>query len=344
MILVTGGTGLVGSHLLYSLVKDGLEVRATKRKGSNLDEVRRVFSYYTEDYQDLFDKIHWVDADMLVPEEVDEAVKGVEYVYHSAAYVSFDPRMRSFLIRNNIEGTANIVDACNKHGVKKLCHVSSTSALGDAPNGELVNETMIWTPSKMNTGYSISKFNSEMEVWRGIEEGLNAVIVNPGIIFGSGFWGRGPSSMFSNIYKGLKFYLDGVTGYVGVEDVVNCMRMLMDSDVRTERYILVSENLSYKEVFTMIADSLKVKAPYIKPGKVLGGMAWRMDAFLSMFGFQRVITRETIRAGRNVTRFSSKKIEDQFNYEFQKIDKVIGDVGEKFSEEMQGNLTARAQG
>ncbi len=330
MILVTGGTGLLGSHLLYSLLRDGQQVKATKREGSDLSEVRQVFSAYSADYQAMFDKIDWVNADMLVPEEVDAAVEGTDYVYHAAASISFDPHFRSRLIRNNREGTANIVDASLRHGVKKLCHVSSTSALGEATNGEAVNESMIWTPSKQNTGYSISKFHSEMEVWRGIEEGLRAVIVNPGIIFGTGFWNKGSSSMFSNIQKGLKFYLNGVTGFVGVEDVVKCMKLLMESDVESERFILVSENLSYREIFTMIAHALKVKPPSIEPGKYLSGLAWRMDAFRSNFGYPRVITRETILAGRKEARFSNRKIKEQFDFEFQPIEEVVRNMADSF--------------
>ena len=333
MILVTGGTGLLGSHLLYSLIKDGKKVRAIKRPQSDISEVMKVFSRHSDNYRELYEQIEWMDADILFPEEIDEAMLGISEVYHAAAWVSFDPRQREDLINTNTEGTANIVNACVEHQVRKLCHVSSTAALGNAPEGELVNEDMIWNPDKMNTGYSVSKFTSEMEVWRGIEEGLQAVIVNPGIIFGSGFWDRGSSSMFSNIYKGLKFYLRGVTAYVGVEDVVSCMRRLMESDISGQRFILASENLSYQEVFTMIAEKLQVKAPHIEPKPFLSSLAWRLDAFRSWFGIPRVITRETVMAGRHVSRFSNKKISEICNLEFEPLHSVIDRVGDVFLKE-----------
>jgi len=223
MILVTGGTGLVGSRLLFDLTSRGEKVRALKRPDSNLDAVRRVFSYYSDRPGDLFYKIEWVNADILNIDSLLEAMHNVKQVYHAAAWVSFDPADREKLIRNNVDGTRNIVNACLASSVRKLCYVSSTSALGPPGTNGLIDEKSMWVPNRLNSGYSVSKFYSEMEVWKGIEEGLKAVIVNPSIIFGPGFWDKGSSSMFTNIFRGLKFYSNGVTGFVSVEDVSAAM-------------------------------------------------------------------------------------------------------------------------
>ncbi len=333
MILVTGGTGLLGSHLLYSLVKDNQPVRAIRRPESDVDEVRRVFRRYAEEDEALFGKIEWVDADILIPESLDEAMAGVRRVYHSAAIVSFDPRERASLITGNLNGTANVVNACLEYGVEKLCHVSSTAALGSNPLGGPVTEDMMWVHNKMHSSYSISKFTSEMEVWRGIEEGLNAVIVNPSFILGAGSWGKSSSKMFSEIYHGLRYYMNGVTGYVWVDDVVNCMRILMDADISAERFIISSENLSYKNVFTMIADALRVTAPSTEARPFLASIAWRLDAFRSLFGTSRVITREAVNAGRSINRFSNQKIRERTGYEFREIKGVIDEVGKVFLRE-----------
>ncbi len=334
MDLVTGGTGLLGSHLLYSLVRDGIRVRAIRRPESDIEEVRRVFARYGEDGEELFQKVEWVEGDILIPETLDEAMQGVRHVYHAAAIVSFNPGDRAKLITGNLDGTANVVDACIENGVEKLCHVSSVSALGKNPLGEPVTEEVKWIPDKMNSGYSISKFKSEMEVWRGIEEGLNAVIVNPSIILGPGFWQKSSSRMFSEVYKGLRFYMNGVTGYVGVTDVVNCMRNLMAADVRAERFILSSENLSYKDAFTMIADALGVKPPKTEATPFLARIAWRMDAFRSFFGAQRLITREMVNAGLSKNRFSNQKIRDLTGYQFREMKEVIDEAGESFLREL----------
>jgi dihydroflavonol-4-reductase len=330
MILVTGGTGLLGSHLLYSLVRDGLPVRAIHRPSSKIEEVKHVFSYYGSEGPELFKKIEWVNADILIRESIDEVMDGVTQAYHAAAIVSFDPRERAKLITANLEGTANIVNACLDHGVQKLCHVSSTAALGSNPTGGPVSEEMMWIPDKSHSGYSISKFKSEMEVWRGIEEGLNAVIVNPSIILGPGFWEKSSSRMFREIYKGLRFYMNGVTGYVWVNDVVNSMRFLMDSAISGERYIVSSENLSYKNVFDMIAAALGVKAPSVEAGPFLAALAWRLDAFRSWFGANRVITRETVNAGRSHNRFSNQKIREVSGIRFRDIQPVIREVAKYF--------------
>jgi dihydroflavonol-4-reductase len=170
--------------------------------------------------------------------------------------------------------------------------------------------------------------SGEMEVWRGIEEGLNAVIVNPSIIFGAGFWDKGSSSMFSTIKKGMKYYTNGITGFVGVQDVVLCMRKLMESNISGERFILSAENLSYKEVFTLIAKALNVNAPSVEATAFLAGMAWRLDAFRSFFGFPRVITRETAVSGMNVSRFSNKKITKALGVSFEPIPSVIENVAQ----------------
>lgn len=323
MILITGATGLLGSHLLYTLAASGESLRATYRSVSNLDEVKNVFSYYTDRPDEVFQKIEWTEADLMFPELLDEVFEDVDKVYHAAAYVSFDPRDRKQLVNDNRRVTANIVNACLEKENIRLLHVSSTSAIGASQNGDPVDESMIWKPDKHNSGYSISKFLSEMEVWRGIEEGLDAIIVNPSIIFGPGFWYKGSSSMFTNIQKGLKYYTDGVTGFVGVEDVVKSMIALMNRNISGERFIISSENLSYKKVFTMIAEEMNKKPPHIKANPFLAGLAWRLDAFRSWFGIPRVITRETVRAGSNMTYFSNEKIKNEIGIEFEKVRDVL---------------------
>ncbi len=323
MILVTGGTGLVGSRLLYDLTSRGEKVRAIKREGSNLDAVRRVFSYYSSNHHDLFNNVEWVDADILNIDSLLEAFHNISFVYHAAAYVSFDPKDRETLLNNNVTGTRNVVNACLARSVKKLCFVSSTAALGPANDKGLVNENCLWISSPLNSGYSNSKFHSEMAVWKGIEEGLKAVIVNPSIILGPGFWDKGSSSMFSTIYRGMKFFANGVTGYVSVEDVSSAMIVLMKSNVSGERYILSSENLSYKEVFEMIANSLGVKVPSIEATPLMASIGLRFEDLRCMFGAKRVLTSETIIASRNRTFFSNSKFTEEFKANFQGIKPTI---------------------
>ena len=249
MNLITGSTGLVGTHLLLELAKKHDKIRATHRASSDLQSVYETFALYVDDPGIYYDKIEWIEADVTDFDALIQALDGVEYVYHTAAFVSFDPRYRHTMNQINVEGTANLVNACLEKKVKKLCYVSSTAALGNAPSGELIREDMIWTHSKNISSYSVSKYQYEMEVWRGMAEGLQAVIVNPSIIIGPGDWNRSSSYLFSAVWKGMKFYTEGVTGYVDIRDVVHTMINLMVGDFSSERYTVSAENLSYRQVF-----------------------------------------------------------------------------------------------
>ncbi|RPI41517.1 MAG: NAD-dependent epimerase/dehydratase family protein, partial [Bacteroidetes bacterium] len=215
MILVTGGSGLLGSHLLFELVRKHGKLVATRRPSSDLEEVRRVFSCYSDRSDELFSLIEWVETDLTNYVDVECVMVGIDQVFHCAATVSFRPGDRLYMIRYNTESTANIVNACLNLGVKRMLHVSSSSAIGAIADSEMpADETHIWNRTKSSTGYAISKFRSEMEVWRGMEEGLEAVIVNPTIILGPGYWDRGSSSIFSRVDGGLRFATPGTTGYV----------------------------------------------------------------------------------------------------------------------------------
>ena len=316
---------MLGSHLLYRLLSDGKEVTAIRRTARNLPEVRKVFSYYTEKPGEMLDRVHWVEADILNYQEMLDVMEGMDEVYHCAAIVSFDPAKRREMIHCNRQGTANVVNAALQKQVRKLVHVSSTAAVGTAPEGQLADETMIWSESKTSTGYSVSKFHSEMEVWRAIQEGLNAAIVNPSIILGPGFWQHGSSSIFTKVDHGLKFYTTGVTGYVGVWDVIDAMVMLMESDISRERFLVTSENLTYQEVFSKVADALGKKRPHIEARVFLSEVAWRADWMKSkLLGFgEHTFTKERVRAARNKVYFNNQKIRDILAFSFDPVDEVI---------------------
>ena len=246
MILVTGGTGLVGAHLLYKLTNQNEKIKAIYRSEHKLQLVKNVFVSYGANAEIRFNNIEWIEADILDVPALLEAFKNVTYVYHSAAMVSFEPNKYHLLRRTNIDGTANIVNLCLSENIKKLCYVSSIATLGNELNNKPVSEETIWDPEAENNDYSITKYGAEMEVWRGTQEGLNAVIVNPGVILGSGFWDNGTGNLFKKAKKGFSFYTSGTIALVGVSDVVDAMVTLMKSDITSERFVLVSEHWTYK--------------------------------------------------------------------------------------------------
>jgi nucleoside-diphosphate-sugar epimerase len=327
MIVVTGGTGLVGSHLLYELTSKGIRVKALKRNTSNIENVLRTFGYYSENANKLFSLIDWAEGDILDLVSLEEAFEGASKVYHTAAFVSFVPSSKRKILKNNIQGTANVVNACLTKKVGKLCHVSSVAALGNAVDGLPTNEEMIWSPSKQRSYYSVSKFHSEMEVWRGIEEGLSAIIVNPSLILGPGNWDNGSSALFKTIYNGLKFYPPGITGFVDVRDVAKAMVQLMDSSISGERFILNSEDWKFEKVFQHIAKEFGKPIPSIEVKRWMGSLAWRAEWLRYLItGKEPQITCETVASGFNKSGFSNEKIKQSLGFQFIPIAQSISET------------------
>jgi len=324
MILVTGGTGLVGAHLLYHLTQENEVVRAIYRSKNKLEKVKKVFSFYTDDVATSFNKIEWVEADITdVPSMVPVFVD-VDYVYHCAALISFDPKDYIEMRKVNIHGTAIVVNLSIDAKVKKLCFVSSIATIGDAINGVPITEENERNEQTKNYGYSITKFGAEMEVWRASQEGVEVVIVNPGVILGGGFFETGSGTLFAKVAKGMPFYTEGVTGFVGVEDVVKAMMGLMKSKLKNERFILVSENNSFKDIFFAIADGLGKKRPSIKVGKLITSIIWRLDWVLTRVTRKTpFLTKQSAKSAHSKTLYSSEKIKKSFDFKFTPIDAVI---------------------
>jgi nucleoside-diphosphate-sugar epimerase len=331
MILVTGGTGLVGAHLIYHLLKNGEIVYALKRQSSDTNKTRMVFNFYEKNADDLFAKINWIEGDLLDYESLKNAVAYAEYVYHTGALVSFNPALKDEMLKVNEEGTANLVNVCQEKGIKKFCFVSSIATMGNSKNDEFIDEFSYWQGGKNHSAYSISKFRAEMEVWRATKEGLNAVIVNPSVIIGPGDWNHGSPRIIQNVYRGLKFYTPGGTGFVDVRDVVKAMVNLMQSSIRDERFLLNGANLSYQEFFTMVARYLNVKAPSVMAGKVLTGLAWRVEKIRNiLFGTEPLITKDIARTSLKTTCYSGKLIMEKLDFCYTPIDKTVKDTADYF--------------
>lgn len=332
MILVTGGTGLTGSHLLFELAKQGLSLKAIKRSSSSVDFVKKIFSLYTPNPDDLLKFIEWIDVDLLDFSALAEVTKGVDTVYHTGAIVSFNPKDAKSMGETNVRGTANVVDACVLNGVKNLCHVSSIASLGEANEQGVVDESCIWSKTKGKSAYAKSKFYGEMEVWRGAEQGLRVIIVNPSVILGPGRWNSGSGQLFNRVYKGMPFYTDGVTGYVDVRDVVKAMVLLTNNlEIKNERFILNSQNLSYKEVFSLIAQCIGKKPPstQIKPW-MISFVFPLIKFFGTLVGKGAVISRENLTSAFNSTFYSSEKIKSQTEFSFMPIADSVRFIGEVF--------------
>jgi len=324
--MVTGGTGLLGSHVLYELARQGRKVRAIKRESSNTAMVRKVFSYYSDEPDELLKNIKWFDADLMDFAAIGDALEGISEVYHMGAVVSFYPADHKAMLKVNIEGTANLVNLSMDKGVKKFCYVSSVATLGRGLNGNLTSEEDYWVTSRKNTIYGISKYGAEREVWRGMEEGLNAVIVNPSFILGPGFWADN-SGLFKLVWEGLKYYTDGINGYVDARDIVKAMIQLMDRNIFNERFILSADNISYQQLFGMMAKYLGKPAPAVKIPDFMTDMVWRIDATRTFITRSApVLTKEMAYTMRQKYSYTNEKLRKTLGFEFTSLEQSIREI------------------
>ena len=331
MILVTGGTGLVGSHLLYHLLLENDSIRAIHQKHSDLNAVKTVFNYYNAGAALLFEKIDWIEASLDNVPSLELAFEGVHQVYHCAAIVSFKSSDYQKMRRINIDGTTNIVNLCISTNVDKLCFVSSVAAIEKNVDDKPMDESDNWNTGTDKSGYAITKYGAEMEVWRASQEGVDVVIVNPGVILGSGFWHKGTGRMFANINKGLRFYTKGVTGFIGVKDVVKVMVSLMNSEINNERFVLISENLSFQQVLNFIADALKKERPTIRINRFMSECIWRIEYLRSkIMGSNPLLTKRSARSALSNHIYTAEKIQNQLGYEFESIEASVKNIANDF--------------
>ncbi|MBS1587289.1 MAG: NAD-dependent epimerase/dehydratase family protein [Bacteroidetes bacterium] len=322
MVLVTGASGFLGQHLVRALSAQGERVRALYNNNAPGDDLKDLPG------------INWQKYDLLDVYEVAEAMKDITHVYHCAAIISFDPKRKEEMIHFNVEATANIVNQALEQDIEKLVYVSSIAALGRSEDVKKeINEDEAWEESKYNSGYGLSKYLAEMEVWRGIGEGLNAAVVNPGTILGeTNSWHDGSAHIMKIVYKQFPFYTPGVTSWVDVHDVVKAVVMLMQSNISDERFILSAGNYSFKEIFTMMAGALNRRAPRIEAGRFLSGLTWRAYGLRRLLtGKPSIITRESAEIAQKHSYYDNTKFRSFFPaFSYTPIHETISNMSAAF--------------
>lgn len=318
MVLVTGATGFLGSELVRRLLLNGEKVRALKRDSSIIPDILK-----------SEEAINWVDADLLDFYSLDDAMQGIKKVYHCAALISFAQKDRKQMMRVNIEGTSNLLNASVANNIEKFLHVSSVAAVGHSKPGELITEKNHWEFGTGQSSYSVSKYESEMEVFRASAEGLKTVIVNPSIILGKNTGSDGSGQIFETIRRGLSYYPGGSFGYVDVNDVVSAMISLMESDIQNERFIINAENWSYRDLFTEIARGLNKKPPAIalQPW-MLNAARLGKEVLASLTGTENSLSKDTVRTAFKKQNYSNGKIKKALNLEFRSIKDSIEEICE----------------
>ncbi|MCQ4140538.1 NAD-dependent epimerase/dehydratase family protein [Chryseobacterium sp. EO14] len=322
MVFVTGATGILGRVIVLELLKKGKNVRAAKRPTSNLNEVRHSYTFYTENPDDFFNRIEWVDVDFNDMYSLQEALKEVDEVYHCAAKVSFHPHDEKEMYRTNIKGTENLLYACEGSGVKKFLHVSSIAVLDNFNEKGELDEDSDFNPKLDHSAYALSKHLSEMEVWRASAEGLNVVIVNPGIIIGSGNWGNSSGDVFPTFEKN-SFTFSGGSSYVDVRDVAEISIKLMEKNIFGERFIVIAENRKYAELGKQIRSRLN-----LKEAKILSDFQLNIGVLANtLFGWfipaLRMATRSNVKSISEMNTVSNEKIKSRLNYQFIPLSESI---------------------
>jgi len=298
-ILVTGGTGFLGAYIIKHLVEKGYTVRAIRRSS------KLPFFISAE----ILNRAEWVQGDVLDVMSLQDAMDGMDTVIHAAAAVSFIKKERENMYQVNVEGTANVVNMALVKNIKRLVHISSVAALGRTPGGGRVNEEKKWEESKVNTHYAKSKYKAELEVWRGIGEGLEAVILNPSTILGYGDWNTGSCAIFKNIYKEFKWFTTGINGFVDVEDVARVAVLLMESGISEERFIVNGDTWSFRQLQYTMADNFHKKRPAKVATPFLLGIAWRVEKIKSLFsGVRPLLTKESAKVAVSKTWFENDKL------------------------------------
>lgn len=298
-VLVTGGTGFIGAYIIRELIQKGYGVKALHRSDN--------FPFYIPN--EILSKVDWIKGDILDINSLENAMNHVDVVIHSAAIVSFHKKLREQMYKINIEGTANVVNMALEKKIKRFIHISSVAAIGRTAKGQTVNEEKKWVNSKLNTHYAISKQKSEMEVWRGMAEGLSGIILNPSTVLGFGNWNTSSTAIFKNIYNGFSWFSEGENGFVDVQDVAHATVALINSEITDQRYILNGDNWPFRKLFNSIADQFNKPKPHRLATPFLGEIAWRFEHIKSFFSRQGpLLTKESAKVAQSRTIFDSSKI------------------------------------
>lgn len=324
-IFLTGGTGFLGAYIIKELVEKGYVVKAMRRSYKQLP-------FFIA--PSIFEQVKWVQGDIMDVGALEEHLEGIDIVVHAAAKISFAEKDKALLFKTNVEGTANVVNAALTQKVKRLVHLSSVAALGRTITGDTVNENKKWEESDMHTHYAISKYQAELEVWRGISEGLPAVVVNPSTILGFGDWTVGSCAIFKNIYEEAPWYTKGINGFVDVEDVARATVRLMETNISNERFIVSGDNWMYRQLFNTMADAFGKKRPKKAINPFVAAMAWRIEKIKAKIsGTEPLITQETIQLAQRKTYYdTSKLLKTLEGFEFTPLTTTIEKACKKYIE------------
>ena len=327
---LTGGTGLLGTYFLIKALEQGHGVTAIYRNEKSIELSKKIFALQGSQIVEKFSKIDWVQANLLNPLELDELILPHHTVVHCAGMVSFLPSDEQEMYKSNFVGTQNLVNVCIEKGVKKFIHISSVSTL--CKEEEIRDETSFQRPAKEAGFYGKSKYLAEMEVWRGMQEGLNACVLSPSIILGAHDWNKGSSKMFGVAHQGLLFYTLGKTGFVDVNDVAEAILVVAKTETKQKRYCLNAENIFYKDFFENLHLAFGKPMPKYKAGKFLTSLYWRLQWLKSKItNSAPLVTKESASTAHSIRLFNGDRFAEEFSFSYTPINKSVASIVKKYN-------------
>lgn len=327
MILVTGANGFLGSFICKALADSGKNVKALVRNNSD-----------TSLLEGASDKVQIVHGDILDMNSMEEHFEGLKILIHAAAIVSFHRSDYDQMSEVNIEGTKNMVNLSLKYKVDFFLHISSVAAIGRKEQKAVVSEKNKWEESKWNSHYGESKYLAELEVWRGIQEGLSGIVLNPSVVLGPGNWDISSSRLFKYAWQENKYYSEGLMNYVDVRDVTSIIMRFLEKQPSDERYIISAGDITYKDFFEIVARRFNKKPPYRQANKRLLRLGLIIEWVKSMFSSNRpLITTETINLSGSEISFDNSKIKKELNFNFTPLEQTVNWTCEKYLKAMSKN-------
>ncbi len=322
---MTGATGMVGAHLIRHLSESGYQnIVGIRRESSDMGLVL-----------DYLETVEWKNAEVRDITDWDFLQAG-DIVVHTAAIVSLADNAVQEMYDVNINGTENLVNASLRAGIKKFIFLSSIAAIGRKKNGELTDEAENFDQSADNSPYSKSKYASERHVWRGQQEGLNTLILNPSVILGAGFWKKSSAVIIDRTAQGLPFYPKGTAGFVDVRDVAKACILAIESNLSNERIILNGFNIEYKKFFSLLTQKLGVKMPTKALPDWMGNIFWRWERLKYRFtGLAPAVTRHTVNSTRKQTRYDNNKSKELLNLDYYSVERTLSDITDSYLKSME---------
>lgn len=317
MNVITGGTGSVGMHLVATWLAAGEPVRVFARPQAERSRLRNFLAHALAHDPGAFDRLEWAEGDLMDGIALEEAFAGAKRVVHAAAVVSFHRRDAVHMMRANRDGTANVVNAMLATGVGELVYISSVAALGRKPGEPVVHEETVFEDGPAVSAYARSKYRAELEVWRGQEEGLRVLVLNPVIVIGPGDYARSSAALLSQVANGLRFFPTGSNGFVAAQDVADAAWQLLQSGAWGHRFVVCGFHATYREVLDALADALETQRPRFAVRPWMAGIAWRVARLVEFVtGHPAFATRDALATSARNHRYSSEKLTNRIGLAF----------------------------